>query len=194
VLAVIDGAAGSSFGAAVTGIGDFDGDGRADLAVGAPFHTRNGQFLGRVSIHGLTITGLADRFGTGCGGSHGVPDLYMAGTPRVGASFDTRCANLPPSTAGFWLTGWSNTMAGSTPLPLNLGNFGIPGCQLLVSPDASLLFVSGPQGGYVSRTYLVPSLPSLAGLQFFTQAAVLDATHQGGLTVSNGARIRVGNM
>lgn len=193
VLQVIDGPTNAYFGAALAAMGDFDGDGRADFAVGSPYHLVGGAPLGRVSIHGFTIAPIADTFGTGCAGSSGVPDLYIAGTPRIGTSFATRCANLPANTAGFWLAGWSNTSANGTPLPANLSAFGIPGCQLLVSPDSSLLFLTGISGGYVSRPFSVPMVPALAGMQFYTQAAVLDVTHAGGLTFSNGGRIRIGN-
>jgi len=192
VLAMIDGAAGSNFGAALAPIGDLDGDGRADFAVGAPMQSSGGQILGRVSIHAWSIAPIGDTFGTGCAGASGTPDVYIAGTPRVGASFDTRCGNLPTNCVGFWLTGLSNTTANGNPLPLDLAAFGFPGCQLLVSPDSSELFLL-PGGGYTSRTITVPNVPALAGVFLYTQATALDPTHVGGLTFSNGGRIRIGN-
>lgn len=121
-----------------------------------------------------------------------MPNVYVAGTPLVGASFDTRCANLPANCVGFWLTGLSNTVAQNHALPLDLAAFGIPGCQLLVSPEATSLFLL-PSGGYTSRTILMPNVPALAGLALYTQAAVLDATRPGGLVFSNGGRVRIGN-
>lgn len=192
VLVVMDGPAGSHFGAALAGVGDVDGDGRADLAIGAPDFVSGGQVLGRVSIHGFTITSIMDTFGTGCAGSAGVPFVYMGGNARVGASFDTRCGNLPRNGAGLWLTGWSRTSASGTPLPFDLGVYGFTGCRLLVSPDETLLFLTGAPN-YVARTWNVPNLPSLAGATIYTQAAMFDSTRPGGMSFSDGGRIRIGN-
>jgi hypothetical protein len=193
VLLTLDGTPGSAFGSALAGIGDFDGDGRADFVVGAPNHLVNGQLMGRVAIFGLAIPAIMDTFGTGCAGARGLPFIYMGGQARPGMSFDTRCGNVPDNAVGFWLTGWSNTTANNVPLPLDLSTFGFTGCQLLVSPDETLLFLNG-LSSYVRRTWNLPSLPSLAGMTIYTQAAILDATRAGGMSFSDGGHIRIGNL
>ena len=54
-LATFDGAAANDrFGATLAGVGDFDGDGRGDLLVGAPQHDAGGLNAGRASLFGAS--------------------------------------------------------------------------------------------------------------------------------------------
>ncbi len=57
---ILDGAAaGDFFGFAISGAGDVNGDGYADLAVGAYAHNGNGHDSGRVYLYGGGTTGLS---------------------------------------------------------------------------------------------------------------------------------------
>lgn len=74
-------------------------------------------------------------FGSGCSGSRGVPSLaaLSGSVPRVGTTFQARVSNLPWTGAAFLALGLSNTTYTTTPLPLDLGFLGAPGCSLLTS-------------------------------------------------------------
>jgi len=88
------GATGDRFGQAVCGLGDLDGDGRGDVAVGAPLADVNGTNSGRVEVFSgadgsvlLVLDGAAawDQFGFALAGpgdvdGDGVPEL-LVGAP-----------------------------------------------------------------------------------------------------------------
>lgn len=187
---VIHGEPLSGFGASLAGVGDLDGDGRDDFAVGAPTFVSNGLVVGRITVHGFAIRAIAEPFGTGCTGTGRLPALGFAGMPVLGTSFEVRCSNLRRDVPGLWVFGWSDSRFGATPLPLDLQAFGIPGCQLLVSADATQVFVPST---VASWSLTLPALPHLAGLGLFTQACQLDSARTGGLVFSNGGRLRVGH-
>ncbi len=90
-------------------------------------------------------------------------------------------------------TGLSDTAWGSTPLPLALDAFGMPGCTLRVAPEA-LDFGAGGNGG-ITFQLAVPANPALHGTTFWQQAFVLDPfANAAGLRASNSMRATVGQM
>jgi hypothetical protein len=56
------------------------------------------------------------------------------------------------------------------PLPFDLGSMGMPGCNIAVSPDATLIH------GWdnVSQGLLIPNVPSFYGLEFYVQGVVAE--------------------
>ncbi len=90
---------GDRFGAAVVGLGDLDGDGRADFALGAPLSARNGPGSGQAWVisgrsgsvlHELVGPTTSEQFGASLAGlgdvdGDGVPD-FAVGSPRHGGS------------------------------------------------------------------------------------------------------------
>ena len=107
-------------------------------------------------------------FGTGCTLDPSSPPLlFVAGEPVTGRDVDVLM--LPPggSAPAALLVGFSDRWFGSTPLPLALDRFGLPGCELLVSADIVEPFASGP----------VLSLPTRVlgpGARFYLQGTTLD--------------------
>lgn len=191
VLAQRNGSIGDRFGTQVVGVGDVDGDGRGDVAIGAPGFRHNGVAIGRITIHHHDESTQVVQFGAGCAGSAGVPALTVQGTPRSGASCTITCQNAPAVSVGFWLFGWSNAVFVGTPLPMSLAAHGMPACSLLVSVDATQLF-------FVQTTapaFTFANIPSaLVGLDLYLQAALLDATAVGGLTTSDAVGLGFGNF
>jgi hypothetical protein len=91
---------GDQFGRHASGAGDVDGDGCADLIVGAPAHNANGVGAGRAYVFSgkdghalLTLTGEAagDNFGsTVSGRSLGAQRLFIIGAGQAGAAHTGR--------------------------------------------------------------------------------------------------------
>lgn len=129
-------------------------------------------------------------FGAGCAGTAGVPELRAVGAPYVGTSFRVRIANLPTAAFALLALGLSDRTWALGALPFPMAAFGMPGCDLLVSPDATLGMVA--VGDTASATVAVPNSPALAGLVLFHQGLVLDpGANAAGAVVSNGARLFV---
>lgn len=126
-LAVLDGAAaGDGFGQALTVIGDVDGDGAQEFAVGAPYADSNGVNAGSVTIYsGRTLTPLTTLVGSGADdyfgfalaapgdlSGDGVPDLLI-GAPERGWGWMGELMF-----AGSSGPGYAVAVSGSTWLPL----------------------------------------------------------------------------
>jgi ketosteroid isomerase-like protein len=86
--------AGDMFGRHVSGVGDVDGDGAADLIVGAPGNDAGGPDAGRAYVYSgttgrvlLTLTGAraGDAFGSAVSGdTHNGKSLLIVGAPKAG--------------------------------------------------------------------------------------------------------------
>ncbi|MBK8976289.1 MAG: hypothetical protein IPM29_10195 [Planctomycetes bacterium] len=113
------------------------------------------------------------RFAVGCANN---PRATLApfplSFPWQGDAFLLQIAGPPGSDRAWLLTGLSNRSFGPAPLPFDLGPLGIPGCDLLVSPDV----IGGvPLVGQMAHiTILIPTDPRLVGRLFYQQAVVAD--------------------
>lgn len=144
-------------------------------------------------------TGLAtfQPFGVGCAGPAGVPTLQSVNgsRPILGSSLQLELVNLPPSVfaAPFGITGSSNTSWNGVGLPLALDSIGMTGCQAWIAPQATQALVN--QGGVANWSIPIPGLPSLTGLRFHVQGAVLaPGANSAGILVSNAATGEVGAL
>lgn len=127
-----------------------------------------------------------EAFGTGCGGTLGVPTIAAAGAsrPALGSTFTVSADNLPIDLA-IMTTGFSNTNAGGVPLPRDLGAFGMPGCWQLADPVAvQFLFGASNQASW---SWDIPVAEVWFGTPIYQQVFALDPGYnQVGLTASAG--------
>lgn len=136
-------------------------------------------------------------FGQGCLGPYGqTPTLAAApgSLPRLGQPCTFVVGALPGGLVAVpvFVFGFDNAMnhgsGGSYPLPFDLGLFGWPGCQQLVSLDLTAFAITTT--GSAQHTLQVPFQPPLAGWSIHAQALVL--YHAGGVAVSNAVTATVG--
>lgn len=146
-----------------------------------------------IAIDNFTITGACyTGYGAGCPGSMGVPSLASApgSLPRIGTTFAANLGNLPLS-LGVMMTGFSNTLAqGSLPLPLNLMNYGFPGCNLLADPLVTEFLIGA--SNTATWNFGIPGGPAFVGMTLYNQGLSLD-TGSPGAAFSNGARLIIGD-
>ncbi len=146
-------------------------------------------------LEGADQASAVDRFGIGCAGSRGTPDLHAieGSLPILGQSLELRIRALPVSRLSppFGLIGFSRDRVGGTPLPIDLAPIGMPGCSLLVSAELDTALDN--LGGYARWSFPIPFDPTLIGAEVYLQAFALDpGIHALGATMSNGLVVRLG--
>ncbi|MGH7149969.1 MAG: integrin alpha [Planctomycetota bacterium] len=163
------------FGRGVDVVGDVNGDGFPDLAVGAAGAYNQPNCKVRV-FSGAPIGVASD--GLGCAGSSGSPPRIGATrSPKIGTTFKVNLSETPPGLPALLLLGFSDTQWWGVPLPLNLAPQGMPACSLLVSPDLVFGLTTaafGPGNGRLVAPIAIPASSSLVGLAFYTQWYVVD--------------------
>jgi hypothetical protein len=131
-------------------------------------------------------------FGTGCSGIAGTPLMTLVSAPVIGNTYEYTITNFPsPNGAFFDVMGVSNTtIPGVGNLPLDLGQFGAPGCFALCSFDSTTLrFASNGVG---QSRLGIPNVPFFVGYNFYNQVYVLDQfANAAGIVASRGARVVV---
>lgn len=145
------------------------------------------------TAHGLTVPTSNNGFagfavyGSGCAGPNDV-EIDVAAQPRIGRQLVLIGRNAPPFAPASVLFGSSNGNFGGVPLPIDLGQFGAPGCRLLCSVDV-ILPGQTDQGGMSLAGAWIPFDPALVGAAFFCQWLVADpVANQAGLVVGQAAR------
>ena len=125
-----------------------------------------------------------------CVPDYKIPSLSNTGRPVLGTSFDIDLSDALPVTFAVLAQGLSDQVSASGPLPLPLP--GAPGCDLLVSPDATDFAITDANGA-ADWTITVPNSSALEGAEIFYQWVVLDAQANSiGLVTSNGGRALLG--
>ena len=117
------------------------------------------------------------RFGTGCGNP--TPTIDFIGVPTLGTEMGIQLTGAAPMAPVTLLLGISNTNWMGISLPLDLTPFGVPGCFLLVSPDATIN-LTADTSGLASFTSVVPV--NTRGGTLYWQAITLDASFAAALT------------
>ncbi len=109
------------------------------------------------------------------------------GPPILGATFTMRIDNMPSSTVGKFL------LFGFTPMAMDLGFMGMPGCTQYTSLDATIFSLAVPPAENVS--FVTPNNQALIGMVVQVQAAVFaPGVNQIGVAASNGGTITVGTF
>lgn len=133
------------------------------------------------------------RFGLGCAGSAGTPELVGGVLPRLGAVCSATIVNVPPAIPfAFLAVGVSRTQWAFGSLPALLTPFGMPGCRTYTSLDL-LTFVPA-SGGTATWSFAVPAQPILVGTPFHVQGVTFDpGVNALGLAMSNAATLVIGH-
>lgn len=129
-------------------------------------------------------------FGSGCGGFGGQSTITVTPAMRPGFVSAISISDLPPNQAAILMVGASASDWLGVPLPLPLGGLGLPGCELLVSPDITIGF--GTSGGRAMATFQVPVHPALAAQPVFFQAlSNQPGLNAGGVAYGRGYATRI---
>lgn len=134
------------------------------------------------------LTARASRYGDGCPGSNGSPQIGFTGVPQLGTTFSIDLQNGVPTGLGVLVAGTTN----AGPFPLDLGFLGMTGCLAYTDLLATgIVLLDGAGAG----SFSLPLPATLgAGILFYAQYACLDpAANPFGLTSSDYGRILVGN-
>ncbi len=153
------------------GVGDVNGDDFPDMAV-----TQFTQTTNSVRVYSGAPDGVL-AFGQGCAGSSGsTPRIGATNAPAPGATFKLNLSRVPAGVPAVLVLGASNTSWQSLGLPLDLGFLNMPGCPLLVSPDACVLVQTQgiPARGWAQVSFPVPNVAVLTGKRLFAQWVVFD--------------------
>lgn len=175
-------------GASVAGVGDLDGDGRPDVAIGAPLDSSAGTDVGRVTVHSDPFAAIAT-YGSGNPGAGGLtPHLdAFGGLPTPGnASFALLLTQCVGNTAGALIVGAT---------PANLAS---PFGSVLIDitkPTIVVPFTVGGGSGQPGAGSLFLPAPIPPGLPLgasaYLQAFVLDQGATAGIASSAGLSIEL---
>lgn len=88
----------------------------------------------------------------------------------LGEPIELLAANLPQS-AGFLAMGFTDQQYSGTPLPLDLAQYGMPGCALRVAPEATALLTGA--NGSATHQIPIPFRTALVGVPFWQQVLAL---------------------
>lgn len=134
------------------------------------------QTIARVGPMNVYVT-----FATGCAGSLAPARQIPRDTPRIGRIHQVTVFDLPHS-LGIQILGFQIVQPA-----LPLAGFGMPGCGLAVSVDATFPLVGA--ANQAVWTLSIPDDPQLVGMPFYNQALVLDANAPNvfGAVMSNAA-------
>jgi choice-of-anchor B domain-containing protein len=116
------------------------------------------------------------------------PALGNNGLPILSQTYDVTLSHAVSSSAAFMLTGLSDSIFQSTPLPAPIP--GAPGCSVFAAPEVTELVITSGSGT-ASASFGVPNSVSYIGLELFHQWAVLDTVNSVGIVVSGAGRATI---
>ena len=188
---------------------EWDGTGAWTIGAATPFNTgclilaydsRRGRTLfarpnGEYWAYGPTNPATVDLHRPGCTAGGAVPTLTPSEPwtrPWLGGTYVIDVAPLPANLA-LLIAGFGDQQHGTIRLPLDLTPLGMPGCQLHITPETTVLLAGA--NGRATASLQVPNTASLLGQHLFQQAIVLaPAANAAGLVVSDSVRAVVGRL
>lgn len=169
-----DSASGDAFGGSVAPARDFNGDGRADVVIGAPTAAILGKANAGRFVIATATCGSLDSIGSSCTASTGHASTLTAnGCAAIGTTIELRVDGAPPA-AQFML--FASTNAATTPL----GN----GCIALIDLANATTLVASKVNALGTWTLQAKLPPSING-PIFAQAFVVDTGSPSGFTTTN---------
>jgi hypothetical protein len=108
--------------------------------------------------------------------------------PSLGTSYATEVLAAGATSGALWFGASDRTWNG-VPLPLPLAAFGMPLCDVNVSPDLAVGFTL--QSGFARLTFPVPADSRLLGATYFHQAVVTPSVNPLGVGLTAGLRLRI---
>jgi len=145
-----------------------------------------GQYFNDTWEYGPAGSSAAMTYGVGCGDPPLTLTPEALAPPVIGSTAQVVLTNIPSSLA-FMALGWSNVSVGGIPLPLPLGSYGMPGCELLQSAEAPAdpVQFTGPDTATYSLP--LPNWSSLIGVRLYLQGwAAAPGYNAANIIFSNG--------
>jgi hypothetical protein len=158
------------------------------------FDSRRGKIVklaGRTYVweYGPVSAASTSTYGAACGAPTLTPDA--AARPWIGAAFPVLLAPVPNNAPAILVLGDSRSSFQGRPLPIDLGNVQMPGCQLHAAPQWSVAMATA--NTQASASLVIPLVPSLIDASIYLQAFTADpAANPLGLVSSNGLQATFG--
>lgn len=156
------------------------------------YATNNGNAQFAYYLDTMTHQSTSSQYGIGCTNSQNTVPLLNANTPALGSNWSTaltKATNVAPT--GFFIGSGNQSWNGS-PLPLDLGTFGAPGCTLHVDYQVVVGATTNASGN-VTLNIPTPQNLLLNGASLYVQAASYDPfANNFGIVTSNGVKTTFG--
>jgi hypothetical protein len=134
-------------------------------------------------------------FGVACSSATSTPILSSnrGSLPWLAGTFDAEVTGLDPTAAfAFFTLGFSTGQWGSSPLPLPLASYGMPGCTLYI--DGLVTAFATASNGVATWPLQFPYAPALTALPLYMQAsAPSPGANAAGMLVSNATALVLGS-
>ncbi|MBI5850032.1 MAG: VCBS repeat-containing protein, partial [Planctomycetes bacterium] len=173
----------SSFGPRSTGLanlGDVDGNGFGDLAIGNPYGF--GSSDGQCAVLDARFLASFTSLGTGCGEGPFLPQLGVS-RPVLGSTAQVVVRDAPLNAPGLLVL---------SAAPRNATNLGAQGCDVAFDLSAWAQFANLAGASSYSLPLPIPMVPQFAGLDIALQAFFIPTGGPLGFDLSNGVWARVG--
>lgn len=166
-----------------------------EVAVGGDFKTLDGQVAIRLGRFAPTCPATSISYGAGCPSSGGSNLLTATTLPWVESTFHATGTGLPMTAIVIVATSVTPIAPGAAPLAALLPPHGVPGCDLLVTPDILEPIVT--LTGTATSSLALPNTPPLVGTVFYQQMVPIEVDGLGNwvaITSTNSLQLTAGTF